>query len=84
MTQIPPRDYPSSTTSTLTTEDLDSVTLCSVKERLMAQQPVSNEMIDKAVTNLFSVDSYDTFSQPRSQEPTPQPPLIEWLKKPSK
>jgi len=82
MSQHPPRDYPATGSSVLAgSDEMDDVTLGSVKARLEAQQPVSNEMIDKAVSNLFSVDSHDTFDQSASEDLPTQPSLRNWLKK---
>ena len=81
MSQYPPRDYPASSHTTLAgSEDVDSVTLCSVKERLEAQQPVSHEMIHQAVTNLFSIDSHDVFHRPADETLRTPLPMRHWLK----
>ncbi len=77
----PPRDYPE--TNHPPHAESDSVTLCSVKERANAKQPISDEMINAAVTNLFSVDSHEVF-KPRTAKPNPQRSLRTLLKKPTK
>jgi len=86
MNEYPPRDYPANAGPALkTTEDANSLTLSSVKERLAAEQPVSNEMITTAVNNLFSADSHDAYlpSTPEQLE-TSSSSFRSWLKKPGK
>lgn len=60
------------------------VTLSSVKERLEAEQPVSDEMIHTAVTNLFAADSHDAYRQRSEHTMSKQSPVRGWLKKPGK
>lgn len=77
----PPRDYPEANSSQ--NDEAGALTLCSVKERAHAQQPVSDAMIHTAVTNLFSADSHETFTSRSTADATPQRTLRAWLKKPS-
>jgi len=85
MNNYPPRDYPANTDPSLKTpEDINGVTLSSVKEQLAAQKPVSDEMISAAVNNLFSADSHDAYHPSTPKQLNIPSSIRGWLKKPGK
>jgi len=52
---LPPRDYPEKKGTTESTGDgSDHVTLRSVRERVHSKEPVSDDMIQAAVSNLYT------------------------------
>jgi len=57
---LPPRDYAETTTpqsaSANDHREMDRVTVRSVLDRMDSAQPVTDDMINTAVTNLFSED----------------------------
>lgn len=81
MSLNPPRDYPATNHSAVPgSDEVDNMTLCSVKERLKAEQPVSHEMIHQAVTKLFSMDTHDAYHHNPNEGLRVRQPMRNWLK----